>query len=383
MKVMKMKLLGMVCFAALATSVAMANAQDMSAYPPLTPLGDPPIPLDNPMSEAKIELGKMLFWDPRLGGDASTACVTCHEPDQGWAFGDSLSRGYPGTVHWRNSQSVINAAYLGQLFWAGSSASLEKQAKSAATGAVAGNGESDVMETRLAFIPEYRRRFNEVFGTEWPIITDAWNAIAAFERTMIVNDTPVDLYLAGDESALTDEQIAGMELFNGKAGCIQCHNGAQATDENYYNLGVPPAERWETDGLAQITYRYEIFAKGVTQEMYRVLKDDPGLYFRSKELDHLGKFRTPPLRYTLYTAPYMHNGSFWSFEEVVEFYNEGGGENDFTDGTVAETKTPLLQPLGLSDDEIDQLVAFLEGFSGDQLKIIPPVLPPYEALSSE
>lgn len=367
---------------ALALSAVSATAE-MGAYPALVPLGEPPIPLDNKMSDAKIELGKILFWDPRLGGDASTACVTCHEPDQGWGFGDSLSRGYPGTVHWRNSQSVINSAYLGQLFWTGSAASLEKQAPSAAKGAVAGNGENDVMETRLAFIPEYRRRFNEVFGTEYPLIDDAWAAIAAFERTLIVNDTPVDKYLGGDESALTAEQVAGMELFKGKAGCIQCHNGAQATDENYYNLGVPPAERWEEDGLAQVTFRYEILAKGVTQEMYRKLKDDPGLYFRTKQKDHLGKFRTPPLRYTVYTAPYMHNGTFWDLREVVEFYNAGGGENDFTDGTMASTKSDLIKPLGLSDGEIDQLVAFLEGFSGDELRVTPPVLPPYEALASE
>jgi len=380
MKSMKSKLVLLAGVASVATLAGMAAAQD---YPPLAPLGDPPIPLDNQMSDAKVELGKILFWDPRLGGDASTACVTCHEPDQGWAFGDSLSRGYPGTVHWRNSQSVINSAYLGQLFWAGSAASLEKQAPSAAKGAVAGNGENDVMETRLAFIPEYVERFNDVFGTQWPLIGDAWAAIAAFERTLIVNDTPVDKYLAGDESALSEEQVAGMELFNGKAGCIQCHNGAQATDENYYNLGVPPAERWENDGLAQVTFRYEIFAKGVTQEMYRVLKDDPGLYFRSKEKDHMGKFRTPPLRYTAYTAPYMHNGAFWDFEEVVEFYNAGGGENDFTDGTMASTKTELLKPLGLNEDEVGQLVAFLEAFSGDELEVEPPVLPPYEALASE
>lgn len=377
---MKIKFLLMAGVAAIATSATMANAQ---SYPPLAPLGDPPIPLDNLQTDAKVELGKILFWDPRLGGDASTACVTCHEPDQGWGFGDSLSRGYPGTVHWRNSQSVINAAYLGQLFWTGSAASLEKQAPSAAKGALAGNGENDVMETRLAFIPEYVTRFNDVFGTQWPLIGDAWRAIAAFERTLIVNDTPVDLYLAGDESALTEEQIAGMALFNGKAGCIQCHNGAQATDENYYNLGVPPAERWADDGLAQVTFRYQLYGKGVTQEMYRVMKDDPGLYFRTKEKDHLGKFRTPPLRYTAYTAPYMHNGSFWDFEEVVEFYNAGGGENDFTDGTMSSTKTPLLKPLGLNEEEVEQLAAFLEAFSGDELKVEPPVLPPYKAMVSE
>ena len=364
---------------AVSANVALSDGM----FAPLAPLGDPPIPLDNPQTDAKVELGKMLFWDPRLGGDASTACVTCHEPDQGWAFGDALSRGYPGTVHWRNSQTVINSAYLGKLFWAGAAASLEKQAPSAAKGAVAGNGENDVMETRLAFIPEYRQRFNAVFGTEWPLIGDAWRAIAAFERTLIVNDTPLDRYLGGETDALSDEQIAGMELFNGKAGCIQCHNGAQATNEKYYNLGVPPAERWEDDGLAQVTFRYEIFAKGVTQEMYRVLKDDPGLYFRTKQKRDMGKFRTPPLRYTLYTAPYMHNGAFWDLTEVVEFYNEGGGENDFTDGTMAESKTPLLKPLGLSEEEIENLVAFLEAFSGDELKVEAPSLPPYAPLATQ
>lgn len=360
-----------------ASGMALA-AED---FPPLAPLPDtPPIPLDNPQSEAKVQLGKMLFWDPRLGGDASTACVSCHNPDQGWAFGDALSRGYPGTVHWRNSQTVINAAFLGKQFWAGAAKSLEKQAPSAAKGAVAGNGENDVMEARLAFIPEYRKRFREVFGPGYPRIDDAWRAIAAFERTLIVNDTPVDRYLRGDKSALSEQQLRGMALFNGKAGCIQCHNGALASDEKYYNLGVPPAERWEEDGLAQITFRYEQYAKGVTQEIYRKIKDDAGLYYRTKLPEDMGKFRTPALRYTLYTAPYMHNGAFWDLEEVVRFYNAGGGENEFTDGTMAANKTPLLRPLGLSDDEVADLVAFLEGFSGDELRVEAPTLPPYGPL---
>ncbi len=293
------------------------------APPPLAALGPPPIPPDNPQTPEKVELGKMLFFDPRLGGDASTACSSCHEPTQGWAFSDDISRGYPGSVHWRNSQTVVNAAYLGKLFWAGAAKSLEAQAPSAAKGAVAGNGEDDMMEARLAFIPEYRERFKAVFGDEWPRIGNAWMAIAAFERTLVHNDTPFDRFMRGDQGALAEDQKRGFDLFKGKARCIACHNGALLTDQKYHNIGVPPAVRWEDDGLAQITFRYEQYAKGVPEAMYRAVKDDAGLYYRTKLERDKGKFRTPPLRYTAYTAPYMHNGALWDLREVVEFYNDG------------------------------------------------------------
>lgn len=379
MKIFNRKSL-LLAMAVYGVSVIVSGDVLASGNPPLAPLGDPPIPADNPQSAKKIELGKMLFFDPRLGGDASTGCVTCHEPSQGWAFSDDLSRGYPATVHWRNSQTIVNSAYLGKLFWAGSASSLEKQAKSAATGAVAGNGEADVMEARLAFIPKYRELFTEVFGGPWPRIGDAWRAVAAFERTMVQKDTPLDKYLAGDKQALSEEQIRGMKLFNGKANCIECHNGALATDQKYYNIGVPPAGRWEEDGLAQITFRYEQYAKGTTQEMYRKVKDDAGLYYRTKEKSDMGKFRTPSLRYAKYTAPYMHNGAFWDFTEVVEFYNAGGGSNEFTDGTMGKNKTKLIKPLGLSEQEVEDLVAFLDAFNGPEIEITPPTLPPYAPL---
>jgi len=359
-------------------ALALPATARAGSVPPLAALGDPPIPSDNPQTPAKVELGKMLFFDPRLGGDASTACSSCHEPSQGWAFSDDLSRGYPGTVHWRNSQTVVNAAYLGKLFWAGAAKSLEAQAPSAARGAVAGNGENDMMEARLAFIPEYRKRFREVFGSVWPHINDAWRAIAAFERTLIQNDTPFDRYMRGDKTALSEQQKRGLALFEGKANCIACHNGPLLSDQKYYNLGVPSAQRWEEDGLSQITFRFEQYAKGVTEEMYRSVKDDAGLYYRTKEQSDKGKFRTPPLRYTLYTAPYMHNGAFWDLQEVVEFYNAGGGENEF-----AANKTDLIKPLGLNDDEVADLVAFLESLSGPEIKIDPPKLPPYAPLAAE
>ncbi len=348
--------------------------------PPLAALGPPPVPKDNPQTPEKIELGKLLFFDSRIGGDASVSCADCHVPKQGWGFNDPISRGYPGVIHWRNSQTVINAAYLGKLFWVGSAKSLEAQAPGAALGAVSGNGERDMVEARLAFIPEYVKRFNKVFGDDWPKVNNVWKAMAAYERTLIHDNTPFDRYMRGDKSALSEEQVRGLKLFQGKANCIECHNGPLLTDQKYYNLGVPRAEDWSESGLAQITFRYEQYAKGVTEKLYRKIKDDAGLYYRTKQKSDMGKFRTPPLRYTAYTAPFMHNGSFFDFDEIVDFYNDGGGTNDFTDGVMAKTKTKLLKKLGLTDEEKVDLVAFLESLSGDEIKMTTPKLPPYAPL---
>lgn len=347
-----------------------------SINPPLAALGPVPVPPDNPITAAKVELGKMLFFEPAVGGDTSTPCSACHEPDQGWAWAEDISRGYPGTVHWRNSQTAVNSAYYPRLFWAGSVPSLEAQAKSAAGGAVAGNAEFDIVEARLALMPEYRKRFNEVFGDEFPLYRNAFRAIAAFERAELVQrDAPIDNYFNGDENALSEEQKRGMALFNGKANCIECHNGPMATDFNFYNIGVPTLERWKTDGLAQITYRYEMYAKGSNEEMYRNSKEDPGFYFRGKNKWDMGKFRVPSLRYTMYTAPYMHNGTLMTLEDVVDFYNEGGGHNDYS-----KNKSDLIKPLGLSDEEKEDLVAFLEAFSGDEIAIERPEMPGYAPL---
>jgi cytochrome c peroxidase len=351
-----------------------------AAKPMLAPLGPVPVPADNKQTDAKIELGKLLFFDGRLGGDGSTSCASCHNTQLGWDFPTDISLGYPGTVHWRNSQTIINSAYYGKLFWAGSSKSLEAQAKSAATGAVAGNGESDIMESRLALIPEYQKRFQAVFGDQWPKIGNAWKAIAAFERTLVQTDTPLDRFLQGDPSALTGEQQRGKMLFENKAGCIQCHNGPLASNEAYYNIGVPTNLTWESDPLRQITFRYELYAKGSNEQMYRTTKADPGLYFRGKLKQHKGKFRVPSLRYTRYTAPYMHNGTLATLKEVVEFYNRGGVAADGRGTGYPKTKSALIKPLGLSDEEIADLLAFLDAFSGDKIVMTPPKLPPYAAL---
>lgn len=352
----------------------------------LVPLGPPPIPPDNPQavdedgfplaSDPKVELGRILFFDNRLSGNASISCADCHSVDFGWTDGSDLCRGYTGTSHWRNCQTLINSAYYDKLFWDGSSKSLEAQAASAAMGAVSGNGERDMMEERLRQVPEYVTRFRDVFGTTWPNLGDAWRAIAAFERTLTQTNTPYDRYLRGDASALTDAQVAGLELFRGRAGCIACHNGPLLSDQRYHALGVPENESFEFDALRQITFRYEQYVKGVTEEQYRKTKTDLGLYYVTKREEDTGKFRTPSLRYTLYTAPFMHNGVFFTLHEVVDFYDAGGGKQKGDDGT----GTPVLEPLGLSDAEKDNLVAFLESLSGEEIRMERPEMPPYGTL---
>lgn len=337
--------------------VFSASAAGKDTFPPLAPLPPVPIPADNPQSPEKIALGKQLFWENRLSGDGSMPCVSCHLPGLGWGDGNQISRGYPGTKHWRNSQTVINSAYYNKLFWEGSVTSLEGQAPSAAEGGVAGNGDRSTMEMRLRFIPEYVESFKKVFGAPWPRMTDAYRAIAAYERTVVSDTTkvPFDRYAKGDKKALSASQLAGMKLFNGKAGCIQCHNDSLASDQRFYNLGLPDFQGFKDEPLYQVTHRWEVYQKGVSEQKYRHADMDYGLYFRTKNPKDIGKFRTPSLREVKYTAPYMHNGIFATLQEVVDFYDRGGGQS--------ANKTPLIKPLNLSAQEKKELISFIEALS--------------------
>ncbi len=343
--------------------------------PAIGPLPAVPVPADNPMSKAKVELGKLLFFDPRLSGDASTSCASCHNPEVGWGDGGDLSRGYPGTQHWRNSQTILNSAFYKKLFWAGESPSLEAQAKSAATGNVAGNGDTMMMEERIRQIPQYVKMFRKVFGDKLPTIDDTWRAIAAFERTLVSNAKNVafDRYMKGNKGALSASAKRGLALFQGKAACIQCHNGPLFSDESYHNLGVGKNEAFEEDPLRQITLRYQHLSRGVPEAVYRSADRDLGLYYTTKQKIDRGKFRTPSLREVKYTAPYMHNGVFFTLEEVIDFYNEGGGDDP--------GKSKLLKPLNLNDQEKKDLLAFLNALASDKpLLMKKPNLPPYAAM---
>ncbi len=346
-----------------------------AGFPALAPLPPVPIPTDNPMSAEKVELGKKLFWDARLSGNGATPCLICHFPAIGWGDGQAISRGYAGTKHWRNSQTILNSAYYNKLFWDGSVTSLEAQAPSAAEGAIAGNGDPAMMEMRLRFIPEYVKEFLRVFGIEQPRITQAYQAIAAFQRTIVSDPkkVPFDRYANGDKKALSEQALRGFGLFNGKASCIACHNGPLASDQKFYALGVPEPEEFKTDPLYQITHRWQQYQRGVTEKDYRDADRDAGLYYVTKNPKDAGKFRTPSLRELKYTAPYMHNGAFATLKDVAAFYNRGGGQGP--------NKTPLMRPLKLSEQEMSDLIAFLESLSMDEpLVVEDPKLPAYAPL---
>lgn len=355
-----------------AAFLTMSAAEPVAAqdeFPPLAPLPPVSAPPDNPITPAKVELGRLLFFDPRMSGDGSMSCNSCHPAQAGWGVQTAISFGGPGTSHWRNAQTLMNVAYYSKLNWDGAKKSIEQQNSGAWGGAVAGNLDKALAEERLAQIPEYVQRFRDVFGTDYPNWDDALRAVATYQRTLVSKNVPLDAYLEGDENAISDAAKRGLDLFNGKAGCIQCHNGPLASDDRYYNLGVPQNPDFLNSPLKQITFRYEFAAKGVPEEVYRTASEDYGLYFVTKQEEDIGKFRTPSLRDLCYTAPYMHNGVFQTLEEVVAFYNAGGGDSP--------NKDPRMVPLGLTEEEQADLVAMLESFCGEQVTDEAPELPPY------
>lgn len=360
-------------FAALAfTHFAEAQSE---VNEPLGVLPPMPVPEDNPMTEANIALGKHLFFDARLSGDGSIGCVDCHDPKLGWGDGADLSRGYPGTMHWRNSQTVVNSAYLTKgWFWTSSADTLEAQAHSAISGALAGNLKKILAEERMKQIPEYVRLFKEVWDGA-PNYDKALASIAAYERTVISDDSPFDLYMGGDTAALSEAALRGKGLFEGKAGCIACHEGPLMTDQEFYNIGLPTNPAFSENLQRQIAFRERMRSSGFEEKDFLHLDRDPGRYRKTKDIADIGKFRTPPLRYLAYTAPYMHNGVFFDLHEVVEFYNKGGEPEPFGN------KTDKIKPLGLSDAEMDDLVAFLDSLSGSEVLVERPKSPPYGVLN--
>ena len=316
----------------------IVEAEDTSFYEPL-PAGI--YPQDNPWSQEKEDLGKLLYYDPRLSGDNSISCASCHHPSKGWSDGQPRAIGFGGKELGRHSPTIINSGYFEVQMWDGRAPTLEAQAKGPIQAAVEMNQNADELIEELGAIPEYRERFSMVFGDSGLTFDNIAKAIATFERSVVSTNSAYDKYMQGDENAMSSAAINGMKLFFGKAKCGICHNGPALTDSGFHNIGV---------------------------KQHGPLTEDLGRYNISKDDFDKGAFKTPGLRSISQSAPYLHDGSEATLKGVVEFYNRGGD--------VAENRTSLITPLELSEQEVLEMLEFLKALDGEPINATIPKLPP-------
>lgn len=282
-----------------------------------------------------VELGKLVFFDPRLSGDDAISCATCHDPKKGWADGLKTGVGHKGKPLKRNTPTVINIDHRLPLFWDGRAKDAEEQALLPISNPDEMAEDLDKLAEQLRTVPEYVARFERAFPRAGITKETLAKALAAFERTLLSVDSPYDRYLEGDRAAISPEAARGLELFVGKAACVKCHDGPQLTDNGFHNIGVAGGDEG----------RHKI----VTVALMK------------------GAFKTPGLRDVALTAPYFHDGSAKTLLAVVEHYNRGGDSKDNLD--------PDIKPLHLTPDEQAALVALMEAMTGRSPAVEPPVLP--------
>jgi|GEM_PF-79412 len=296
-----------------------------------------PAPADNPTTPEKVSLGKQLFFDPRLSGKNTMSCATCHASDKAFGDGVALNKGHGGKTLARNTQSCLNVGFFSTFFWDGRASTLEEQALRPIQSPDEMNQDLDELEKELNAIPGYVAQFQAVFGSK-PQRDGIAKALAAYQRTLVTEPSDFDRYLMGDKNALSADAKRGLELFEGEARCIECHNGPLFSDGKFYRLGVSEKD----EGRAKIT--------GKKEDRFR--------------------FRTPSLRNIAETGPYMHDGSLKTLDEVVTFYYRGIPRTS-TDGL-----TPDAPDLGgQSFSDVPYLVTFLESLSGKAPDFTPPTLP--------
>ncbi len=317
-------------------------------------LGPVPVPPENPLTAAKAALGKKLFEDPLLSGDGSLSCQSCHLPNHGFAVPQALGPAYPSKAERRHSPTLVNVAFAAPLIWDGRAGALDKQALGPIENILHLNTNLDLLVEQLKTHPEYPRLFAAAFGNERITGERIGQALGSHERTLVFENSPLDRYMDGDESALSEFEKRGLAVFIGKGRCITCHGGPAMTDNAFHDLGVPEDNLQAPEVLAALRFD----AKRMDYEGWATLTRDPGRALVTKKPEDFGKFRTMGLRNVAKSPPYMHNGALATLEDVVKFYDRGGGSGDAT--------SPELEPLGLSDAEIADLVAFLEAANGSQ-----------------
>ncbi|HWQ69852.1 MAG TPA: cytochrome c peroxidase [Patescibacteria group bacterium] len=296
------------------------------------------IPPDNPLTADKINLGKQLYFDKRLSADGTVSCATCHASDKGFSDGRPTSTGIKGQVGGRNAPVTINRLFSQEQFWDGRSPSLEDQALGPVQNPIEMGHTLQGMIATIDKLQGYREQFKKVFGTG--VTKDGVaQAIASFERTLLCGNTAFDKFKAGDQHALTKSAQRGLTLFSGKANCAVCHTGFNFTDEGYHNLGVGMDKPDPDLGRNKVT---------------------------KKESDK-GAFKTPTLRNIAASAPYLHDGSAKTLEDVIALYDKGGVKNP--------NLANEIRPLKLTAQEKGDLAEFMKSLSCPDLKIAAPALP--------
>jgi cytochrome c peroxidase len=301
----------------------------------------------------KAALGKRLFFDPRLSGDAAISCSTCHNPQKGFSDGLALAKAYPGSDGFRNTPTLINAAQKAAWFHDGRiGTNLNDVTRESITETYSMNMDMRLMQERVKQDPIYVKMFKDA-GYGEPSNGSIRKAIPEYLKTLTSRGAPFD------KGKLSDASQRGFELFKGKAGCSQCHSGPRFTDDSPHNIGVPENPEIWSNPARHITF--VAFGMFMGIENYMNIRRDVGAHIRTHKSDgsDIGKFMTPTLRELTHTGPYMHNGVMKTLEDVVAFYNRGGGDDDNKDSRV--------KPLGLSKEERANLVAFLKSLSGDPL----------------
>ncbi|MEN8184058.1 MAG: cytochrome c peroxidase [Myxococcota bacterium] len=332
----------------------------------------PEIPPDNPPTAAKVELGQKLYFDARLSTDGTVACASCHDPRHGFADprGKATSAGVGGAAGTRNAPTVLNAAFLASQFWDGREPTLEAQAVQPLINPIEhGFADHPAVVAHLRSLPEYRSLFANAFGSEEVTIESVGQALASFERTLISLDAPIDRFLAGDDDAISPSAKRGWELFNGKARCNTCHGRIDVlplfTDDLFHNIGVGVV-RIDFEAVARKAAAAVAAGESIDElALTDAQASELGRFMVTRESKDMGAFKTPQLRNVALTAPYMHDGSEATLEDVIAFYDRGGNNNAYLDGG--------MRPLGLTEQEKADLSALMETFTSDDLERFEPL----------
>jgi len=323
------------------------------------------VPEDNAVTPERVALGRKLYFDTRLSKDGTVACATCHDVSRGFTDQRPVSEGIGDKLGQRNSPTTLNALLFETFFLDGRAPSLEEQAKLPILNPIEmGQPSPEATMQAIADDAQYQEMFQKAYGRD-PNYDDLARAIATFERILIFLDSPFDRFLAGNEKAISTEAKKGWALYNGKARCMTCHmlnpSNPLGTDGRFHNVGVS-ARKQNFEALtrrALEALKQEDSIEAIDRLALETEFSELGRFLVTKNQSDIGAFKTLQVRNVGITPPYMHDGSMQTLWDVMDHYNKGGEANPFLDGGI--------EPLALSEAEIDQVVAFLFTMTDDRL----------------